>query len=96
MRRVGSSRQSYIDAFALFRRERFLELGGYRDDPRLDLEDYDLWCRLADRGDYGVHVPEILAWYRLTEHSRLASALVDESAALSLVREASPRLFAAG
>lgn len=88
-------RESYLDAFALIRREHFLELGGYRDDPRLDLEDYDLWCRFADRGYRGVHVPEVLAWYRLTGHSRLTTALLDQSAALSIVREGSPQLFAA-
>jgi hypothetical protein len=87
--------ESYLDAFALVRREHLLELGGYRDDPRLDLEDYDLWCRFADAGRHGVHVPEPLGWYRLTGHSRLRTALTDRTVALSLVREGSPSLFGA-
>jgi hypothetical protein len=61
---------NFIDAMALIRRRELRELGGYAEDPRLlGWEDYDLWCRTAESGRYGVHVPEILAGYRRSAHS---------------------------
>ncbi len=49
---------NYIDAMSLLRREELLGLGGYTDDPRLHgWEDYDLWCRTAERGLRGVLDP---------------------------------------
>jgi hypothetical protein len=58
-------RGNWIDAMALIRRERLLEIGGYSTDPRLaGWEEFELWCRCAEAGDHGVHVPEVLAWHR--------------------------------
>jgi len=54
-----------IDGIALIRRSRLLELGGYSTDPRLaGWEDFYLWCRCADAGAHGVHVPQVLGWRR--------------------------------
>ena len=40
-----------IHAPALIRTDCLRQLGGFATDPRLDgFEDYDLWCRMADRG----------------------------------------------
>jgi glycosyl transferase family 2/glycosyl transferase family 1 len=59
--RLGSG--NWIDAMALIRREHLLELGGYSTDPRLaGWEDFELWCKCADVGGHGVHLPEVLAW----------------------------------
>jgi GT2 family glycosyltransferase len=56
---------NWIDAIALLRRKRLLELGGYCTDPRLaGWEDYELWCKCAAAGGHGVHVPQVLAWHR--------------------------------
>jgi GT2 family glycosyltransferase len=56
---------NWIDAMVLIRRARLLELGGYSTDPRLaGWEDFDLWCRCAQAGGYGVHVAQVLAWHR--------------------------------
>src|ERR1051325_1046167 len=53
---------NYIDAMALIRRERLLEIGGYavlaEDVSR---EDYDLWCRFAELSYEGVFVPSSCA-----------------------------------
>jgi hypothetical protein len=58
-------RENWIDSVALIRRERLAELGGYETDPRLaGLEDFDLWCKCAQAGGRGVHVPQVLAWHR--------------------------------
>ena len=62
---------NYIDALALIRRQDAIDLGGYTEDLRLyGWEDYDLWCRVADRRRYGVHVPEILARYARARSTR--------------------------
>jgi GT2 family glycosyltransferase/glycosyltransferase involved in cell wall biosynthesis/SAM-dependent methyltransferase len=68
-RLVGSN---YIDAMALIRKSAWLAAGGYRDGL-MGWEDYDLWCRLAERGLYGVQVPEDLAAYRVHQASMLHS-----------------------
>src|SRR6185437_8217861 len=79
---------NYIDAMALIRREVLVEHGGYSEDPRIgNCEDHDLWCRLADRGQYGVLVPEPLAVYRIQAHSQLRTIGGSENAqTLSLIR----------
>jgi len=79
---------NYIDAMSLLRRQELVELGGYTEDPRLHgWEDYDLWCRTAERGLRGVLVPQILARYRRAAHSMLYSITnVDTSEAESLLR----------
>lgn len=85
---------NYIDAMALIRRERLIELGGYSEDPRLvGFEDYDLWCRIADGGGYGVQVPEILARYRVDAESMLSLTLIDTTVARSLMRARAPRVL---
>jgi hypothetical protein len=59
-----------VDAMALIRRERLLELGGYATDPRLaGWEDFHLWCQCAEAGDRGVHVPQVLGWRRRSASS---------------------------
>jgi hypothetical protein len=87
-------RDSTIDAMALLRRDALLELGGYCDDPRLTgHEDYDLWCQVAEHGGHGVHVPEILAWYRRHSHSMLSVMGLDLSEGKSVMAARAPRLF---
>lgn len=61
---------NYIDAMALVRRSAWVMAGGY-DHVRYGWEDYDLWCRLAERGMFGVRVPELLAEYRVHGRSML-------------------------
>jgi glycosyltransferase involved in cell wall biosynthesis len=61
---------NYIDAMALIRKDSWLAAGGYRQGLR-GWEDYDLWCRFAERGSYGLRVPEELARYRVHAQSML-------------------------
>ena len=85
---------NFIDAMALLRRRDLRELGGYAEDPRLTgWEDYDLWCRAAESGRYGVHVPEILAHYRRSAHSLLNLTELDLTVARSLIAGRAPTLF---
>ena len=86
---------NYIDAMALVRRETLLEHGGYTEDPRIgNVEDHDLWCQMAERGQYGVLVPELLAIYRIQAHSDLRTMGGSENAqTLSLIRSRVPGLM---
>lgn len=88
-------RANYIDAMALIRREILLEHGGYIEDPRIgNSEDHDLWCQMAERGQYGVLVPELLAVYRIQTHSKLRTLGGSENTqTLSLIRSRVPNLM---
>src|ERR1700733_2166582 len=78
---------NWIDATALIRRRRLLELGGSSTDPRLaGWEDFYLWCRCAEAGARGVHVPQVLGWRRRTAKS-------ETSAKWTLMRELFPEFF---
>jgi glycosyltransferase involved in cell wall biosynthesis len=61
---------NYIDAMALVRKSAWAEAGGY-DHVQYGWEDYDFWCRLAERGHFGMSVPEVLADYRVHAQSML-------------------------
>jgi hypothetical protein len=55
-------RGNYIHAPALIRADVLRAVGGFAQDDRLrGSEDYDLWCRIADRGGRGRLVPQVLA-----------------------------------
>jgi glycosyltransferase involved in cell wall biosynthesis len=59
-------RENQVFTSVLCPREVFLALGGYDEDPRLGVEDYDLWVRMAERGYEIVFNDEVLADYRLS------------------------------
>jgi glycosyltransferase involved in cell wall biosynthesis/SAM-dependent methyltransferase len=63
---------NYIDAMALVSKEAWAIVGGYEHVPH-GWEDYDLWCRLAERGLRGEWRPDLLAFYRVHPHSMLAT-----------------------
>jgi hypothetical protein len=85
---------NYIDALSMLRRRELLELGGYTEDHRLyGWEDYDLWCRCAERGHRGLLVPEILARYKRSEYSMLSVTDVDTTEAEAILRERYPTVM---
>lgn len=54
-------RGNHIHGPVLLRADRLREIGGFCTDPRLEgVEDYDLWCRIAERGWIGQLVPQEL------------------------------------
>ena len=56
-----------VDTIAIIRTEQLRELGGFATEIGLSgWEDYDLWCRIADRGWRGQLVPQILGRYRVS------------------------------
>jgi glycosyltransferase involved in cell wall biosynthesis len=60
-----------IDAMALVRLSAWAMAGGY-DNVRFGWEDYDFWCRLAEQGQFGSHIDEVLAEYRVHPASMLS------------------------
>lgn len=85
---------NYIDAMALLRVNALRQLGGYTTDRRLyGWEDYDLYCRLAERGEHAVFVPEVVAAYRVSPTSMLSLTNISWSAAFAAVREHCPTLM---
>jgi glycosyltransferase involved in cell wall biosynthesis len=66
---------NFIDAMALVSREAWAMIGGY-DHIRHGWEDFDFWCRLAEKGLRGEWRPEILAYYRVHQTSMLATQTV--------------------
>jgi glycosyltransferase involved in cell wall biosynthesis len=67
MRLAGGN---YIDAMALVAKSAWAAAGGYAVMPD-GWEDYDFWCRCAERGLWGVPVAEVLADYRVHDQSML-------------------------
>jgi glycosyltransferase involved in cell wall biosynthesis len=63
-------RGNYIDAMALVRKSAWALVGGY-DHVQYGWEDYDFWCRLAEWGEFGVQVADVLADYRVHRQSML-------------------------
>jgi hypothetical protein len=87
-------RGNWIDSMALIRRKRLLELGCYETDPRLaGLEDFDLWCKCAQAGGHGVHVPQVLAWHRRSAHPGSGPSGSGTPAQWALMRERFPALL---
>ena len=63
-------RGNHIDAMALVRKAAWAEAGGY-DHVQYGWEDYDFWCRLVERGHFGMRVDAVLADYRVHGASML-------------------------
>lgn len=87
---------NYIDAMAMMRVKLVRDqLGGYPTDRRLHgWEDYALWCAVANGGGHGVHVPEMVARYRVAKHSMLSLTNISTTDAFSVIIEANPVLMA--
>ncbi|MCB2189922.1 MAG: glycosyltransferase [Deltaproteobacteria bacterium] len=70
------ARSNYWDTLALMRRESFEKAGGHDDLGESAWGDYVMWCEVAMRGGWGVHVPQFVGRYRV--HDKSVSAKVDE------------------
>jgi hypothetical protein len=67
---------NYIHTPALIRADRLRQLGGFATDSRLvGFEDYDLWCRIADREWRGLLAPEVLTRRPDSGSSRTLSSI---------------------
>ncbi|ACK69698.1 glycosyl transferase family 2 [Gloeothece citriformis PCC 7424] len=59
---------NYIDAMALIKKTSLEAVDGY-SHIQYGWEDYDLWCKFAEKNFYGILVPEILVRYRVHPES---------------------------
>jgi GT2 family glycosyltransferase len=82
---------NFIDALSMIRIGELRRLGGYATDRRLfGWEDYDLWCAIAEGGGFGLHVPEILARYRVSPSSMRSLTNISEADAMTALIERHP------
>ncbi len=56
--------QNHADVLVMIRRAVALAVGGYDEDNREGLEDWDFWLKLAAAGHWGGTIHEPLGWYR--------------------------------
>ncbi|HTH06588.1 MAG TPA: glycosyltransferase, partial [Ilumatobacteraceae bacterium] len=85
---------NYIDAMAMVRATALRDLDGYTTDRRLyGWEDYDLWCRMAEAGGYGVQIPNFVGRYRRSATSMVSLSNVSEVPAFTALAERCPRLM---
>jgi hypothetical protein len=86
---------NYVDAMALLRRRRVLEVGGYTTDLRLfGWEDYDLWCKLVEAGDTGLQVTQFVGRYRVSKRSMLRMTNISTARAFRTLERRHPRVMA--
>lgn len=87
---------NYIHPPALIRTDALRSIGGFAVDERLDgLEDFDLWCRMAERGWRGQLVPQELARRAESGSSvSLVSMTPTPGPAGDLIMERAPGLMA--
>ena len=81
---------NYIDAMALVRKSAWAAAGGY-DHVLYGWEDFDFWCRLAERGLFGCSVPDVLADYRVHGKSMLHTSTEIHDNRAQLVRDLQAR-----
>ena len=85
---------NYIDAQAMFRRETWHSLGGYRadDDHVFGWEDWDLWLRMIEANMEALLVPQILGRYRVQASSMIALTNLATDDAIQAIRVRYPTL----
>jgi O-antigen biosynthesis protein len=80
---------NYIDAMALISRAAWICVGGYAHVNGA-WEDFDFWCRLAERGFWGERVPGApLAEYRFHSTSMAQSAAVQSDVMRRVIQQVS-------
>ena len=62
---------NYIDAMAMVRKACWIAVGGYSALEPPGWEDFDFWCKLIEKGFFGVRVPKVIARYRVHGNSML-------------------------
>lgn len=80
------ARGNYIDAMAMIRKSAWDKVGGYSRMQVTGWEDYEFWCKLAEEGEYGVLVPEILARYRVHMDSMI-NAITNKTKNMKIIED---------
>ncbi len=82
----------YIDNMAMWRTAALRQIGGW-DPTMFAWEDFHLWARVAEAGGRGAYVPQVLSWYRMTDHSNSIEAALDFVSLWSRIRAAAPTVM---
>jgi glycosyltransferase involved in cell wall biosynthesis len=61
--------RNVIDACALFRKEDWSNVGGYRKSMKYGWEDWDFWLSIIELGRTVYQIPEVLFYYRIRKGS---------------------------
>lgn len=78
---------NYVVASALFRREAWLQVGGYCEQMKIGFEDWEFWVHLIVNGWKGHYIPETLFYYRQRKHSYSRTALKQKTECSNFIRE---------
>jgi glycosyltransferase involved in cell wall biosynthesis len=78
---------------SLFRREAWLEAGGFNEEMAEGYEDWDFWLKLAERGWVCGTLPEPLFYYRVYPPSPQQEAAVRHDRLFSRIRMNHPELY---
>jgi len=70
--------ENMIFCSALFRREDWERVGGYRASMKYGWEDWDFWLSLIEAGREVRRIPEVLFYYRYKENSMINSLTKDK------------------
>ncbi|WP_048861614.1 glycosyltransferase, partial [Acidisphaera rubrifaciens] len=82
---------NYVDAMALVARPAWAAAGGFAAMEPMGWEDYDFWCRCAEKGLWGIAVTEVLADYRVHGQSMLRVTTNVPARKLALVADMEAR-----
>ena len=63
-------RENLFTLTSLFRRSAWVAVGGFNQNMRLGLEDWDFWVACAEKGFHGQRIPEVLFFYRAKDGGR--------------------------
>lgn len=71
--------QNRIFPSGIYRKSKFLEVGGYKKEMELGCEDWDFWLSIIETGAKVYQISEVLFYYRKAENSRTQKSLLPEN-----------------
>ena len=67
--------QNRIFPSGVYRKSKFLEVGGYKKEMELGCEDWDFWLSIIETGAKVYQIPEVLFYYRKQQNERTKQSL---------------------
>lgn len=67
--------QNRIFPSGIYRKSKFLEVGGYKKEMKLGCEDWDFWLSIIETGTKVYQIPEVLFYYRKQQNERTKQSL---------------------
>ena len=85
--------ENIVPYSALFRKEAWQEVGGFKDNMRLGYEDWEFWISVGEKGWLGEVVPEYMLNYRRHGHTLYNSALKHHDFLIQQIKDNHPHLY---